>query len=93
MDASLYIDKNKKKIEDVVITKKIEFMETLSVISFCLGAATILYWVVETLKTHKFDLTDLNLFFWPSAILLGIAYFSNKWSDSELDKLYNKESV
>ncbi len=93
MGTSLYIDKNKKKVEEIVITKKIDFLENVAVITFCLGAATILYWIVETLKEHKLDLEKLNLFFWPSALLLVTAYLSNKWADHELNKLYEKESV
>lgn len=93
MGASLYVNKDKKKLEEVTITKKVEFLETVAVFCFCLGVATILYFTVETLKDKSINLSELNLFTSLSGVFLISAYFSNKWANKELEKLYSKQDI
>lgn len=69
------------------ITRKIDILETISVLSFCFGATTILYFLMNSLNTKTVNWVQFDDFFVPGASLLLAAVLANKWANDELVKI------
>lgn len=73
-------------MSEVKITRKINILETISVTSFCFGATTILYFLMNSLNAHSVNWIQFSDFFVPGTSLLLAAVLINKWAHNELVK-------
>lgn len=81
-----YIDKE-VKVTEFKITKKINILENISIISFCFGVTTILYFLMGSLSAKTLSLMQFDDFFVPGASLLLAGMLLNKWANYELERL------
>ncbi len=78
-------------MSEIKITKTVSILETMTVITFCLGITSIIYFLINAVNA-KMEWSHTNTFVWSGTVLLLTSILINKWADYELKKIYKKNA-